>query len=76
MLFENECEEYILYSENERAEFLFRLFKHFVTGGKWCQDDMIIDPYLNATKYVYKDVLMYDKDFIISTVQHAIILLN
>lgn len=75
MLFDDECKEYILYSENERAEFLFRLFQHFVTGGKWCQDDMIINPYLNATKYVYKDVLMYSKNFIISTV-HVFILLN
>lgn len=67
MLFEDECEEYFLYSENERTEFLFRLFQHFVIGGKWCQDDMIIDSYLNATKYVYKDVLTYGKDLIIFT---------
>lgn len=57
MLFEDECEKYFLYPEEERSEFMFQLFQHFVTGGKWCQDDITIDPYLNATKYVYKDLL-------------------
>jgi len=57
MLFEDECEEYSLYTEEERAEFIFLLLQHFVTGGKWCQDDMVIDPYLNAIKNIYKDLL-------------------
>jgi len=57
MLFEDECEEYFLYSEDERSEFMFRLLRHFSTGGQWCQDDVVIEPYLNAMKYVYKDLL-------------------
>lgn len=57
MLFEDECSEYFLYEEDERVEFIFRLLKHFVIGGQWCQDDIVIEPYLNATKYVYKDLL-------------------
>lgn len=57
MLFEDECSEYFLYEEDERAEFMFRLLKHFVIGGQWCQDDIVIEPYLNATKHVYKDLL-------------------
>jgi len=57
MLFEDECEEYFLYSEDERSEFMFRLLRHFSTGGKWCQDDVVIEPYLKAMKYVYKDLL-------------------
>lgn len=57
MLFEDECEEYLLYAEDERVEFAFRLLQHFITGGQWCQDDVIIEPYLIATKSVYKDLL-------------------
>lgn len=59
MLFEDECEEYFLYSEDERSEFMFRLLRHFSTGGQWCQDDVVIEPYLNAMKYVYKDLLAW-----------------
>ncbi|XP_060863401.1 cilia- and flagella-associated protein 300-like isoform X1 [Metopolophium dirhodum] len=61
MLFEDECEEYLLYSEDERSEFMFRLLQHFSTGGQWCQDDVVIEPYLNAMKYVYKDILAVEK---------------
>lgn len=57
MLFEDECEEYLLYDESERNEFLLQLMKHFVIGGRWCQDDVILEPYLNTTKSVYKDLL-------------------
>lgn len=57
MLFEDECNEYFLYTEDERAEFAFRLLQHLATGGQWCQDDVIVEPYLTATKYLYKDLL-------------------
>lgn len=57
MLFDDECKEYFMYDQDERNEFMFKLLQHFVTGGQWCQDDVIIEPYLNTTKYVYKDVL-------------------
>ncbi|XP_026809487.1 cilia- and flagella-associated protein 300 isoform X1 [Rhopalosiphum maidis] len=61
MLFEDECDEYFLYSEDERAEFMFRLLQHFSIGGRWCQDDVVIEPYLDAIKYVYKDLLAVEK---------------
>lgn len=57
MLFEDECEQYFMYSKDERAEFIFRLLQHFLIGGQWCQDDDIIEPYLNVTKHIYKDLL-------------------
>lgn len=57
MFFEEECKQYFLYKEDERNEFIFLLLKHFVTGGKWCQDDIIIEPYLNVTKCIYKDLI-------------------
>lgn len=56
-MFDDESEEFSLYNVDERAEFVYRLLTHFVIGGKWCQDDIIIEPYLNATKYIYKDLL-------------------
>lgn len=58
MFYEDESKEYLLYNEDERKEFIFLLLKHFVTGGQWCQDEVIIEPYLNATKFVYKDLLV------------------
>ncbi|XP_050442531.1 cilia- and flagella-associated protein 300-like [Adelges cooleyi] len=61
MLLDDECEEYALYDREERAEFIFRLFKHLVVGGIWCQDDTIIEPYLDATKSIYKDLLAVEK---------------
>ncbi|XP_025424359.1 uncharacterized protein C11orf70-like isoform X2 [Sipha flava] len=61
MSFEDESSEYLLYSEDERAEFIFRLLQHFLIGGRWCQDDEIIEPYLTATKHVYKDLLNVEK---------------
>lgn len=59
MLFEDECEEYFLYNEDERAEFMFRLLQHFSIGGQWCQDDVVVEPYLDAIKYIYKDLLSW-----------------
>lgn len=61
MLFEDECEEYFLYNEDERAEFMFRLLQHFSIGGQWCQDDVVVEPYLDAIKYIYKDLLSVEK---------------
>ncbi|XP_025199331.1 uncharacterized protein C11orf70 homolog isoform X2 [Melanaphis sacchari] len=61
MLFEDECEEYFLYNEDERVEFMFRLLQHFSIGGQWCQDDVVIEPYLDAIKYIYKDLLTVEK---------------
>lgn len=57
MSFEDESDENLLYGEDERAEFIFRLLQHFLIGGQWCQDDEIIEPYLTATKHVYKDLI-------------------
>ncbi|CAH1713582.1 unnamed protein product [Aphis gossypii] len=61
MLFDDECEEYFLYNEDERAEFMFRLLQHFSIGGQWCQDDVVVEPYLDAIKYIYKDLLAVEK---------------
>lgn len=57
MLQEEDCEHYYLVGREERGEFLFRLFKHLCLGGELCQHEDTIDPYINTTKKVYKDLI-------------------
>jgi hypothetical protein len=52
-----ESEHYDLFAEAEREEFLFKLFGHFSLGGSLCQHEVEIEPYLNVTKDVYKDLV-------------------
>ena len=47
------------YNDNERAEFLFRLFSHLVLGGSVCQYEDFIKPYIDVTKALYKDLIWY-----------------
>uniref|UniRef100_A0A3P8T694 Cilia- and flagella-associated protein 300 n=1 Tax=Amphiprion percula TaxID=161767 RepID=A0A3P8T694_AMPPE len=46
----------------QRAEFLFRVFKHLCVGGELCQYEDTIDPYINTTKQMYKDLISVQKD--------------
>ncbi|XP_050542538.1 cilia- and flagella-associated protein 300 isoform X4 [Daktulosphaira vitifoliae] len=62
VLLDDECEEYSLYNSEEREEFIFKLLTHFVIGGTWCQDDVTIEPYLNTTKNIYKDLISVEKN--------------
>lgn len=54
------CEESDLYdtfSEQERKEFLFRIFSHLVFGGASNQWEDHVEEYFRVTKAVYKDLL-------------------
>ncbi|KAG7237826.1 hypothetical protein INR49_031839 [Caranx melampygus] len=62
MLQEEDSEHYYLVGREERGEFLFRLFKHLCLGGELCQYEDTIDPYINTTKKVYKDLISVQKD--------------
>ncbi|XP_063286527.1 cilia- and flagella-associated protein 300 [Pelobates fuscus] len=55
-------EKYDLFSQSDREEFLFLLFKHLCLGGALCQYEDAIDPYLETTKSIYKDLLSVRKD--------------
>lgn len=44
-------------SVSERKEFLFILFSHFVIGGSLCQYEDNMEPYIEATKLIYKDLI-------------------
>jgi hypothetical protein len=57
MLLNKEAEEYNLYSEEERNEFVFRIFQILVLGGILCQFEDTLQPYLNITKNIYKDLI-------------------
>jgi len=53
---------YDLFSDSEREELLFRLFRHLCLGGEVCQYEDNIQPYLDITKDLYKEVLSVQKD--------------
>ncbi|KAM6159176.1 cilia- and flagella-associated protein 300 isoform 2-T2 [Rhynchocyon petersi] len=51
-----DSEKYEVFSQPDREEFLFRLFKHLCLGGSLCQYEDVLDPYLETTKLIYKDL--------------------
>ncbi|XP_076222253.1 cilia- and flagella-associated protein 300 isoform X2 [Nomia melanderi] len=61
MLLDEECPEYNLYTKDEREEFIFRIFQMLVFGGILCQYEETLDPYLDATKAIYKDLIRVQK---------------
>ncbi|XP_052218948.1 cilia- and flagella-associated protein 300-like isoform X1 [Dreissena polymorpha] len=62
MLLSEESDHVDLYSDSEKNEFLFRLFRHVCLGGQICQYEDKIDPYLNFTKSLYKDLVSVQKN--------------
>ncbi|KAM7535166.1 hypothetical protein Aperf_G00000088973 [Anoplocephala perfoliata] len=61
MLCAQESEFYKLYCESERAEFLFRLFKHIVIGGELVQPSEDFNVYTNFVRTFYKDLISVQK---------------
>ena len=57
-----ESEHYELYSEEERNEFLFHIFKSMIIGGASNQYEDYADQYFEATKNLYKDLLSVQKN--------------
>jgi len=52
-----ESELYDTFSEQERKEFLFRIFSHLIFGGASNQFEDHVEEYFRVTKAVYKDLL-------------------
>ncbi|NXC20101.1 CF300 protein, partial [Corythaeola cristata] len=52
-----DSDHYDLFSQSDRKEFLFCLFKHLCIGGTLCQFEDIVGPYLETTKALYKDLV-------------------
>lgn len=57
MLLDEESKEYSLYSGDERKEFVFRIFQMLVLGGMLCQFEDTLQPYLDVTKIIYKNLI-------------------
>ncbi|KAL0281145.1 UNVERIFIED_CONTAM: hypothetical protein PYX00_002221 [Menopon gallinae] len=62
MVLDENSDNYGLYNEEERKELLFRIFQHFVLGGKWCQFEDKVEPYLDMTKMLYKDLVRVERN--------------
>ncbi|XP_006628130.3 cilia- and flagella-associated protein 300 [Lepisosteus oculatus] len=62
MLLIEDSDNYEIICREDREEFLFRLFKHFCLGGELCQYEDVVDPYIETTKSVYKDLISVQKD--------------
>ncbi|PRD28792.1 UNVERIFIED_CONTAM: hypothetical protein NCL1_31351 [Trichonephila clavipes] len=56
-----ESDNYYLYKEIERKEFLFRIFQHFCLGGSLNQYEDNIEPYFLIAKTLYKDLICVRK---------------
>ncbi|XP_055278860.1 cilia- and flagella-associated protein 300 isoform X3 [Moschus berezovskii] len=57
-----DSEKYEVFSQPDREEFLFCLFKHLCLGGALCQYEDVINPYLETTKLIYKDLVSVRKN--------------
>jgi hypothetical protein len=57
MLLIEDSDNYDLYTDKERNEFLFRLFKHLCLGAYCCQFEDEVKPYIEVTRSVYKDLV-------------------
>lgn len=59
MLLDEESEHASVYHNEEKNEFLFKLFKHFCIGGELCQHEDYVEPYINMSRNIYKDLIKY-----------------
>uniref|UniRef100_A0A9L0IUG1 Cilia- and flagella-associated protein 300 n=1 Tax=Equus asinus TaxID=9793 RepID=A0A9L0IUG1_EQUAS len=61
VLLVEDSEKYEVFSQSDRDEFLFCLFKHLCLGGALCQYEDVLSPYLETTKLIYKDLVSVRK---------------
>lgn len=57
-----ESEHYSVFDQNDRQDFLFRVFKLLELGGSMCQYEDQLSVYLDWTKYLYKNLVYARKD--------------
>jgi hypothetical protein len=58
LLMEDE-DVYSKFSDTDRKEFIFHVFKSLCLGGTCCQFEDDLQPYLDMTKKIYKDMITY-----------------
>eukprot|EP00658_Telonema_sp_P-2_P016675 TRINITY_DN1646_c0_g1_i5.p2 TRINITY_DN1646_c0_g1~~TRINITY_DN1646_c0_g1_i5.p2 ORF type:complete len:141 (-),score=22.16 TRINITY_DN1646_c0_g1_i5:271-693(-) len=57
-----DAEDYSVFTEQQRQELIVEIFRHLCLGGGMNQWDDNIDPYLDITKAIYKDMLSVRKN--------------
>lgn len=62
VLLDPDSANYRVFSDSQRAEFLFQIFKHLALGGPVNQYEDTIVPYLDMTKAFYKELVTVVKD--------------
>jgi len=61
MILSEDCINFESFSDDDRNELMFKLFKTFVIGGPICQYEDNVQPYLDITKSFYKDLVSVQK---------------
>jgi len=61
MILSEDCINFESFSDDDRNELMFKLFKAFVIGGPICQYEDNVQPYLDITKSFYKDLVSVQK---------------
>ena len=61
LILKEESEHYEIFSQNERDELLFLIFKALVLGGSLCQYENQLTPYLDVTRIFYKTLVRFKK---------------
>ncbi len=56
-LINEESEGYMTFNEDDRKEFLFKVFMHLVLGGSMCQYEDFAKEYFDQTKQLYKSLV-------------------
>ena len=56
-----DSEHYYTFSEEDRREFIYRIFHHLVVGGGLCQSEEKVDEYLRLSKEMYKEFVAVRK---------------
>ncbi|GAX82304.1 hypothetical protein CEUSTIGMA_g9733.t1 [Chlamydomonas eustigma] len=69
MLLCEESENAELYSDDEKSQFLWRIFEHICLGGACCQFEDVLEPYLDAAKKIYKETLSVQKNATTSKIE-------
>ncbi|PNH05101.1 hypothetical protein TSOC_008668, partial [Tetrabaena socialis] len=71
MLLNEDSDNAETYSTEEQDELLFRIFSHVVLGGACCQFEDKMEPYVEVSKRIYKELCCAQKDPTTGKVQIA-----
>lgn len=61
IILNEDYQNFNLYSESDRKQFIWRIFCHLCLGGEWCQYEFTINPYLTVAKSIYKDIISVER---------------